>query len=151
MPVKVAQTTIARPADDVWAVLGRFDDLAWYEGVECWTVSGDVRTIRMKGMDIEIDERLLHHDDERRTYGYAVSGYRGNTLIGLPDGGTFDLGPTAGHHRASIEVTAIDAAMSLITYTCDIDEGYDTLIAGTTQGYQSRIDAVKRGLEAASG
>src|SRR2546423_9622806 len=67
-----AETTIAKPADQVWAVLGNFGEMGWMPGVESCRLEGKDRILSMFGM--EITERELHHDDAARTLTYGIVG-----------------------------------------------------------------------------
>lgn len=72
MATHLAQTTIAAPPDEVWAVAGDFGGLAsWMPGVESCTVDGDERVVATMG--IEIVERLLRRDDDARSLAYTIT------------------------------------------------------------------------------
>jgi len=71
METATVETTIDRPADAVWSVVGDFGGLdRWMPGVESCTLDGDVRTIATMGM--EIGERLLRRDDAARELTYSI-------------------------------------------------------------------------------
>ena len=147
MPTALAQTTIARSADDVWAVVGVFADMRWQEGVETCTPVGDLRVAKMAGFDLEVDELLVHHDDAHRTYTYAVTAMRGVTDFDLGDGTTLDLADMIGHHRASVTVIPLDEGHCRVEYGLELDDGHDSNLASTIGQYQSVIDDLKRQLE----
>ena len=65
-----AETTIARPADEVWATIGNFGELGWMPGVETCRLEGDNRILSMYGM--EITEKQLRRDDAARTLTYGI-------------------------------------------------------------------------------
>ena len=67
----IAKISIDRSPDEVWKLLRDFGGLAdWMPGIETCTVSGDVRTIGMMG--IEIKEELRDLDDSARSISYSV-------------------------------------------------------------------------------
>jgi hypothetical protein len=65
-----AEITINRSADDVWAKIGNFGEMAWMPGVETCELDGDDRILGMFGM--RIVERQLARDDEARTLTYGI-------------------------------------------------------------------------------
>ena len=147
MGKRTATTTIGKSADDVWATIGEFGSLGWYAGVERCTVDGRLRTAIMGGMDLEVDELEVAHDDAARMYTYAVVAFRGNTKIDLPDGAVLDVGPMANHHTATVTVTPMSDSTSRVTYDVEIDAGHDDMLEATRGGYQAVIDQLKRDLE----
>ena len=147
MGTRRATTTIERSADHVWATIGRFGSLDWYLNVERCTLDGRLRTAFMGGMDMEVDELEVAHDDAARTYTYAVVAFRGTTKIDLPDGTVLDVGPMTNHHTATVTVTPLSESTSQVTYDVEIDDGYDDMLDSTRGGYQAVIDALKRNLE----
>lgn len=146
MPKALAQTTIARPADDVWAVVGEFADMRWQEAVETCTRVGELRVAKMAGFDLEVDELLVHHDDAQRTYTYAVTAMRGITDFDLGDGTVLELADMIGHHRATLTVAPLDEGRCRVDYELELDEGHDGNLASTIGRYQSVIDDLKRQL-----
>jgi hypothetical protein len=147
MPKALAQTTIAKPADEVWVVIGEFADMRWQEHVESCEPVGDLRVAKMAGFDLEVDELLVHHDDARRTYTYSVTAMRGVTDFELDDGTVLDLADMIGHHRATVTVVPLDDAHSRVEYGLELDDGHDQNLASTIGQYQSVIDDLKRQLE----
>ena len=147
MSAAAAELTINKSADEVWEHIRDFGDISWHGGVATCTVQGDVRTATMEGIDgLEIDERLLHHDDDARTYTYSVTKFRGPTTIDLGNGDTFDLASMAGHHRATVTVTPAGASMSLVTYGLELDPGHDSTLDSTIGGYQQKLEHLKGAL-----
>lgn len=67
--------TVAASADDVWRVISDFGGIEPNEMIAGCTVEGDgvgaVRTIALNGGG-EIIERLESHDDDARTFSYAI-------------------------------------------------------------------------------
>jgi hypothetical protein len=121
--------------------------MKWQEGVESCERVGDLRVARMAGFDLEVDERLVHHDDADRTYTYAVTAMRGTTDFDLGDGTVLDLATMIGHHRATVTVVPLDAGHCRVDYALELDDGHDQNLASTIGQYQSVIDDLKRQLE----
>src|SRR3546814_2224844 len=62
---------IDRTPDDVWAAIGDFGGIAsWMPGIDSCTVEDDVRTLQTMGM--ELQEKLMGHDDATRTTSYSL-------------------------------------------------------------------------------
>lgn len=63
--------SIARSADEVWALVGRFDGLdQWMPGIDACEMDGDVRKLQTMGM--ELHEKLNVVDDEARRISYSI-------------------------------------------------------------------------------
>jgi hypothetical protein len=143
-----AQIRIERSADDVWAVIGDFGDLRWNPKVATLHLAGNVRTTTMVGQpDIEIDEREVGRDDAARTYSYDLSEFRGNTVMELPGGHSFDLNAISGHLLATITVEPDGPSASNVLYDLEMDEGHDATAPATLANYQACIEGLKRQLE----
>ncbi len=75
---KVTQTIeINAPADKVWAVLGKFDDLSWHPLIGKTEGQGGnkpdaTRTLTLKSGGA-MDEKLLKHSDADKTYAYEIT------------------------------------------------------------------------------
>ena len=123
-----AETTIARPADEVWAVVGDFGGLAgWMPGIESCRLEGDDRVLAMGGM--EIVERLARRDDAARTIVYGIAG-----------------GPVpVDHHQATITV-APDGDGCRVTWAVEIEP--DSMTDLFVQTYQQALEALKAHAEA---
>lgn len=71
-------TDVAKPADEVWALIGEFGKLdAWHPAVESITLSGDGgsglhRLLKLNGGG-EIDETLLSYSLPDRSYSYWIN------------------------------------------------------------------------------
>lgn len=65
---------IARPADDVWAVISQAERISeWFPGMVSSTVDGDVRTITLRtGMPLMED--IVNVDHHLRRFQYRVTG-----------------------------------------------------------------------------
>lgn len=121
-----AETTIEKPADEIWAKIGAFGDLSWMGGVESCTVEGDDRTLSMHGL--EIVERQLQRDDANRTLTYGIVG------------GAI----TVDHHQATITVTPKGDTSSWVTWDVEAD---DNMVEGMKGAYQGALDNLKSQLE----
>ena len=120
-----AETTIAKPADQVWGVVGNFGELTWMPGVDACRLEGDDRVISMFGM--EITERQLKRDDAGRTLTYGIVG-----------------GPVqVEKHEATITVTP-QGDGSHVTWDVDTDDAMTEMMQQT---YQGSLDALKGQLE----
>ena len=120
-----AETTIEKPADEIWAKVGNFGDLSWMPGVESCELNGDDRKLSMHGM--EIVERQLRRDDANRSLTYGIVG-------GVP----------VGHHQATITVTPKGDTTSIVTWDVDTD---DNMAEGMKGAYQGALDSLKTQLE----
>jgi hypothetical protein len=141
------EATIERPAEIVWAAVRDYGNIDWHGGIENCVVHGDIRTVTMVGLDMEVDEQLLHHDDAERSYSYAVVAFRGETKVQLPDGSIFDSGAIAGHHRAGIRVFPIDGSSTRVEYWLELDEGFDGGTEASSQNYLLKLLELKSQLE----
>ncbi len=98
-----AQTTIDRPAQEVWAEIGDFRRLDWIPGIVAFRLQDDAtRLVSVEGMDLV--ERLTSSDDHARTYTYSVQG--------LP----------VEQHSATLTVTPQGEARSLVTWDTTVDD-----------------------------
>lgn len=101
-----ATATVATPADQVWAVMKRFDDLSWTNGAVAELEAdgegvGMTRRVRTKGSDQWITERMVACDDSAMTFSYVID-----------DGEAI---PNVANYRATASVTPSDAG-SVITW-----------------------------------
>ena len=98
-----AQTTIDRPAQEVWAEIGDFRCLDWIPDIVAFRLQGETtRLVSVHGMDLV--ERLTSSDDEARTYTYSVQG--------LP----------VEQHSATLTVTPQNEVRSLVTWDTTTDD-----------------------------
>jgi carbon monoxide dehydrogenase subunit G len=120
-----AETTIAKPADEVWKVIGNFGELTWMPGVDTCRLEGQDRVLGMFGM--EITEREFEHDDAKRTLTYGIV-----------------AGPVqVEKHRATITVNP-QGDSSQVTWDVDTDDAMTEMMQKT---YQGSLDALKAQLE----
>ena len=139
MPEGVAETTIARSADEVWAVIGDFGDVSWVPNTESCTVVDDVRYIRMVGLDVEVNERLLDEDAEARLHTYCLAGEVDLQSV---------LGPGAVVSErdlvATLKVTPTGEATSHVTWELAAPE---VMFKGAYEEYQAALESAKARLE----
>ena len=121
-----SEITIDRSADDVWAKIGNFGDLAWMPGVETCELEGDDRVLGMFGM--RVVERQYSRDDENRTYTY-----------GIVEG---DMKPEV--HRATVTVMPAGSG-SFVTWDVETDDNMVEVMQGA---YTGALAALKEQLEA---
>ena len=147
MASSTAVITIERPAGDVWAVIRDYGDPAWRGGIATCVLEGAVRTVTTQGRDLVLEETELHHDEAVRTFTYAVTAVRGDTLVELGDGRTLDLETMAGHHRATLTVVPIDHGRARVVYDLELDECFDETFESTSGQYRAVLGRLKRQLE----
>lgn len=122
---------IARPADEVWAVVGRPDLLhLWFPGIVDCRVDGDTRVITT-GTGVEMPEQILTNDAIQRRFQYRITA------------------PLFQDHLATIDVIDLGDGTSLVVYSTDATPATMALvISGGTGG---AIDELRRQLESGSG
>jgi carbon monoxide dehydrogenase subunit G len=122
---------IARPAAEVWEVVGRPDLLAtWFPGIDDCIVDGDTRTITL-GTGMILTEQILTNDPVQRRFQYALSG------------GLFR------DHRATLDVIDLDDGTCLVVYATDADPSTMALVLGGAQG--GALEELRRQFEAGAG
>jgi len=120
-----SETTIDRPADEVWATVGDFGGLTWMPGVETCELEGEDRILGMFGM--RIVERQLRRDDAQRTLTY-----------GIVEG---DMKPEV--HEATITVTP-QGDGAHVTWDVKTD---DNMVEAMKGAYDGALAALKTKLE----
>lgn len=127
MKTENAHIRIERPAEEVWALIGRFEDMdAWLPGVESCEVDGDIRKVNTMGMVIE--ERLVARNEAARTITYSI-------VSGAP----------VEAHEATISVVPVGDTVADVTWTVSTEP--DDAAAFMRDVYQGALDAVKAELE----
>lgn len=127
MQTETARIDIARPAEEVWALVGEFGGLdTWMAGVDRCEVDGDVRVVHTMGM--QISERLVGRDAEARTITYAIEGE----------------GAPVSEHRATIGVTDADGGC---TVTWEVSVAPDEAAPMFRDIYQGALDHLKAHVE----
>jgi carbon monoxide dehydrogenase subunit G len=122
-----AQTTIDRPAQEVWAEIGDFRRVDWIPGIVAFRLQTEsIRLISVHGMNLV--EQLTSYDDEARTYTYSVQG--------LP----------VEQHSATLTVTPQGESSSVVTWDTTTD---DHMVAVLRDGCQVVLDQLRARLGAA--
>lgn len=127
MQTETARIDIARPAEEVWALVGEFGGLdTWMAGVDRCDVDGDVRVVHTMGM--QITERLVARDAEARTITYAIEGE----------------GAPVSEHQATISVVEAGGGS---TVTWDVSVAPDEAAPMFRDIYQGALDHLKSHVE----
>jgi len=125
---ETARIDIAKPAAEVWALVGEFGGLdTWMAGIDSCTVEGDVRTIETLGMTLT--EQLVGRDAEGRSITYSIVGE----------------GAPVAKHEATI--TVLDAGDGASEVTWDVSVEPDEAAAMFKDIYQGALGQVKTTLE----
>ncbi|SFG47079.1 Polyketide cyclase / dehydrase and lipid transport [Novosphingobium sp. CF614] len=136
---KRAEVTINRTASDVWARIGDFADLSWFPGmkVELCDSENRIRSVTQDAWGFCIRQRLIEHDDTRRTCSYE-----------LPE--PLDLEAVAGPgkivHVLNGHLTVTPKGESQSDVTWDL-ETEDFLIGGSHAQHQNVLDTLKVEME----
>lgn len=122
---------IARPADEVWAVVGRPELLhLWFPGIVDCTVDGDQRTITT-GTAQQMPEQIVTNDPIQRRFQYRITA------------------PLFREHLGTIDVIDLGDGTSLVVYATEADPATMALvIAGGTSG---AIEELRHQLESGVG
>ena len=135
-----AEATIDKPADEVWGRVRDFGDVSWIADAEPEhaKLEGNLRTVgRDEWGDWTLVQRLVNHDDEKRTYSYDLpapldlSARVGQPLIVEVLNGTLTVEPKGD-------------SQSYVTWTI---EAPDAIIGGTHAEYQASLDKLKAELD----
>jgi carbon monoxide dehydrogenase subunit G len=116
------QTTVAAPADAVWAVVGDFDGIdKLFPALEGLRIEdgpdGHDRVLTMFGMDIR--ERFISKDDDARVLVYSV--------LSIP-------GVDLAHHQGTVSVAEVDGGTE-VTWAFDVEpDAMVDLFKGTYAG-----------------
>ena len=147
---KVTETIeINAPADKVWAVVGKFQDMGW-TGVFTKTEgtgdngAGAVRKLTT-GAGGTIDEKLIKHDDAAKSYSYEITKVDPKVL------------PVA-NYSSSISVTG-DASKSTVQWKGAFYRSYglndpppeendEAAVKGVTGAYKAGLENLKKKFEA---
>lgn len=129
MQTETARIDIAKPAAEVWALVGEFGGLdTWMSGVDSCTVEGDVRTIETMGMTLT--EKLVGRDADARSITYSIVGE----------------GAPVSAHEATITVHEAGDGASEVTWDVSVEP--DEAAPMFKDIYQGALGEVKATLEA---
>lgn len=110
------QVRIARPADEVWALVGdpaRVQE--WWPGIMSSTVEGDMRVVTT-GADLVMPERILTLDPLLRRFQYGITA------------------PAFREHTSTLDVHDLGDGTSLVVYSCDAEPATLALLIGGAAG-----------------
>jgi len=125
------EVRIARPAGDVWNVVGRPELLhLWFPGIVACTVDGDRRTITT-GTNQEMPEQILTNDPIQRRFQYRLTT------------------PLIKEHLGTIDVIDLGDGTSLVVYSTDADPATMALVISGGAG--GALDELKRQFDAGDG
>ena len=123
-----SEVSIATKPENVWALIRDYGGIAVYmPGIESCTVDGDVRTLKMMG--IEIKEQLRDLDDDARRLSYSVVASPMDNLVS---------------HDATI---AVDAEGDGTHVTWSVDVVPDELLPIFQGAYDNAVTALKNKFE----
>jgi carbon monoxide dehydrogenase subunit G len=110
------EVRIARPADDVWAIVGDPARLhQWFPGIDECSVDGTTRVIVTRS-GIPIPEEILTVDRLQRRFQYRITA------------------PMVREHVSTIDVHDLGDSTSLVVYAVDADPATMALIIGGAAG-----------------
>jgi carbon monoxide dehydrogenase subunit G len=125
---ETARIDIAKPADEVWALVGEFGGLdTWMAGVDSCEVEGDIRTIQTMGMTLT--EQLKGRDADARSITYSIVGE----------------GAPVAQHEATITVLDAGDGASEVTWEVGVEPPEATPMFKDI--YQGALEQVKAKLE----
>jgi len=129
MATLTKEIRIARPAGDVWAVVGDLERISsWVPVFSGAAVEGDTRTCTMRD-GATITERILSRDNVARRYEYEV--------VDSPFGFT--------SYRASLEVLP-EGEDGRVVWTADLEP--ETMVAELAPLFEESLAGLKQQLEA---
>ena len=110
------QARIARPPDEVWAVVGDPANVQhWFPGIVDSTVDGTTRVITT-GSGIPIPEEIVTHDPVARRFQYRITG------------------PMVREHLSTLDVLDLGDGTSLVVYAADADPSTMALVIAGAAG-----------------
>ena len=110
------QVRIARPADEVWAIVGdpaRIQE--WFPGIESSTVEGTSRVI-VTGSGLPMPEEIVTNDPLQRRFQYRITA------------------PMLREHLSTLDVLDLDDGTSLVVYSADADPATMALVIAGAAG-----------------
>lgn len=122
MGTATAEIDIAKPADQVWALIGDFGGIgSWMPGIDSCRVEGEDRILETMGMTIT--ERLVSKDDSGRSLTYSIA----------------DGAPVESHQAVITVVPTGDSTH----VTWEVDAKPDEMADLMVTVYQGALDALK--------
>jgi hypothetical protein len=134
-----AETTINRPADEIWARIGNFADISWIPSAEQHNckMEGDIRSVTKDAWTFKLLQRLTVHDDVRRTYSYALPHDLSFEALAGP-------GKIAKVLNGTLAVTPNGESQSTVTWDLEAE---DFIFKGASVEYQHALDTLKAEME----
>jgi hypothetical protein len=118
---------IARPADEVWAVIGDPSRIhEWFPGIDAATVDGEVRVVTT-GAGLPIPEQIVTDDQVQRRFQYRITG------------------PMVREHLSTLDVLDLGDGTSVAMYSADADPAVMALVIAGAAG--NALEHVRRQLE----
>ena len=110
------QVRIARPPDEVWAIVGDPARVAeWFPGIDAATVDGDTRTI-VTGSGLPMPEQIVTCDPLQRRFQYRITT------------------PMFREHLSTLDVLDLGDGTSLVVYAADADPSTRALVIAGAAG-----------------
>ncbi len=110
------QVRIARPADQVWALVGDPSRIAeWFPGIDSATVEGNRRTV-VTGAGLPMPEVIVTNDALQRRFQYRIET------------------PVIREHLSTIDVFDLGDGTSLVSYAADADPATMALVIAGAAG-----------------
>lgn len=110
------EVRIARPADDVWALVGDPTRVAeWFPGIESATVEGDTRTV-VTGAGLAMPEQIVTNDPLQRRFQYRLTT------------------PAVRSHLSTLDVFDLGDGTCLVTYGADAEPATMALVIAGAAG-----------------
>lgn len=110
------QVRIARPADEVWSLVGDPGRIAeWFPGIVSATVEGDSRTV-VTGAGLPMPEQIVTNDPLQRRFQYRLKI------------------PTLREHLSTLDVFDLGDGTSLVSYGADADPATMALVIAGAAG-----------------
>lgn len=140
-------TALAADPDEVWSLIGDFQDMSWHPVVHATTgtggnAAGATRRLVLGGPDgPTVDEELGSHSDETMRYAYRITDVAVEVL------------PVT-DYASQLAVTPLDGGGALVEWRGDFHRGHpegdppdgfddDAAIAAVTGVYQAGLDALE--------
>jgi hypothetical protein len=137
---KRAEATINKPADEIWARIGNYMNIAWIPGSETAVCSleGNIRTVtRAMWKNFGLVQRLVEHDNKRRTYSFDLPAPLNLASVAGP-------GKIVHVLNFTLAVTPTSESQSRVTWDIETD---DFMIGGVFAEYQKALDTLKATME----
>lgn len=110
------QVRIARPADEVWAIVGdpaRIQE--WFPGIDASTVTGTTRVV-ITGSGLPMPEQIVTNDPLQRRFQYRITA------------------PMFREHLSTLDVLDLGDGTSLVVYGTDADPATLALVIAGAAG-----------------